>query len=1212
MSNETIGLTVKIDGDIAKGKAKVDELADYARRQLGGAMFSGQSTGAGGFAQGFTSQFEKVKRESKSAFDSIINDAKKMREELSAAIAGGVKIEGREIDQLQRQVESLRTSFGQTYKASANGAKDASREVESFRRQINALERDMNRLSNAEKANAFQKYGMFNNKGISPLFTAQQIVEDFSYAGMRGAANNIAFLLAELAPAGGLGAKLAGGGILALMTYQFYEMGKSMEWWGTKADTAAQKASKMKSAIESAASAASGVQSAMATAQSNLQSGALSLPLNQRGSAYADMRRQALLRVMSSPTGVNALRGAISSNPAGFAFGSVGGSLRNQAQVASAQANMAAIQQARNVVSLMAQTRKSAVSDETTGGWLLKNLMPFPNMFVGSREYSAASQDQGRQQLRGLLGRLPGGASMTGLIDQMGAGHLDYGKIEDALKEQYNQAKDSLSKLRSEHNQAMKEMKESSGAAAAEVLNLAQNNNRAADAVLGVVEGNRALNEQYQKQMALLKNLEVLKERDQFRSTAFSLMRSKGAQFMEEAGMPQWMIERRNMALYERQASLLAGSAQASGAAGDTRGQIEYLKQIQQLQFEVIGNTNNRGLAERVMERAIGVQHEIEALIRSNQQKGQAEYEMVQQLTAGLVQMRDIINAMPPIRLGALQQAGEVAQLNAQLAALRNNAATVQPLTGVAASVAKFGEMPMPGFKKGGHIPGYGGGDKVPAMLERGEFIINKDAVRALGVETLYDLNSAGVRKFAKGGWSGTGYASVHSSYPGSQRRLRQLRQGQSWYRDFRSPSASSWARRGVRDYRDSEFAANQSERAWMAMTGRAAGQIGNWGTFGDTGIVASLGEPGAPFGTGFASVASGSPASAVPAMAGSPVINWGGVIFHRDGGRIVNNQYGLMGGGWMQMRMAQRQATAGLMSERARQAQAAGAASRLRYTRQLANLSAAGASRRAAGSFFASRNGMSPQQVAAMRASRFAGGRWGSNFAAYTGQLFGGGFNPYMGGGFGGFGMQAPQMARSYGLWDNGPAFMGLRAFSRGGYVSAQGGRLIASGPDIFQGDTEFEYMGGYPAGGPDFNYQSFMDQRNRVLAGSLNAAYGGPTDMAGNTLGSFGSFSDGTLRSRFSGGFSSVGRGQGFGSGMRGSGFSSFRRPIGAMTGGYVTSAGNVARHASGSKGGSSGTNVSNNFGSIRIEVKSPKDAADTSYQLRRTRASYWAQKG
>ena len=351
--------------------------------------------------------------------------------------------------------------------------------------------------------------------------------------------------------------------------------------------------------------------------------------------------------------------------------------------------------------------------------------------------------------------------------------------------------------------------------------------------------------------------------------------------------------------------------------------------------------------------------------------------------------------------------------------------------------------------------------------------------------------------------------------------------------------------------------------------------------------------------------------------MAGSSVINWGGVIFHRDGGRIVNNQYGLMGGGWMDMRMRQRQATANLMSERARQAQAVASASKLRYARQAQAISNAGANRRAVGNFFASRNGMSPQQVAAMRASRFSGGRWGSNFAAYTGQLFGPGFSPYMGGGFGGYGMPVAPMARSYGLWDSGPAFMGLRAFARGGYVTKDGGRLISLNPDVFQDDTDWEFMGGYPSNGPDMNYMSFMDQRNRVLAGSYNRSDLGAMDFAGNQLGSFGQFSDGSYRSRYSGGFSSVGRGQGFSSGMGGRGFSSFGRPIGAMTGGFITRGAGIQRFATGGlvRGGtttSSSSTVNNNFGTVRIEVKSPKDAADATAQMRRSKSSYWAQKG
>jgi len=40
------------------------------------------------------------------------------------------------------------------------------------------------------------------------------------------------------------------------------------------------------------------------------------------------------------------------------------------------------------------------------------------------------------------------------------------------------------------------------------------------------------------------------------------------------------------------------------------------------------------------------------------------------------------------------------------------------------------GYMGIRGYQKGGHILGYGGGDRVPAMLEAGEYVIRKEAVR--------------------------------------------------------------------------------------------------------------------------------------------------------------------------------------------------------------------------------------------------------------------------------------------------------------------------------------------------------------------------------------------------------------------------------------------------------------------------------------------------
>jgi len=46
------------------------------------------------------------------------------------------------------------------------------------------------------------------------------------------------------------------------------------------------------------------------------------------------------------------------------------------------------------------------------------------------------------------------------------------------------------------------------------------------------------------------------------------------------------------------------------------------------------------------------------------------------------------------------------------------------------------------GFQFGGPVPGYGGGDRVPALLEPGEFVLRKEVVRELGLGFLERLNS--------------------------------------------------------------------------------------------------------------------------------------------------------------------------------------------------------------------------------------------------------------------------------------------------------------------------------------------------------------------------------------------------------------------------------------------------------------------------------------
>jgi len=78
------------------------------------------------------------------------------------------------------------------------------------------------------------------------------------------------------------------------------------------------------------------------------------------------------------------------------------------------------------------------------------------------------------------------------------------------------------------------------------------------------------------------------------------------------------------------------------------------------------------------------------------------------------------------------------------------------------------------GYAQGGRLSGYGGGDRIPALLEAGEFIIRKEAVAKFGAGLFAALNSLRLPKFQAGGMVGAGAGSggesitVNLNLPGS------------------------------------------------------------------------------------------------------------------------------------------------------------------------------------------------------------------------------------------------------------------------------------------------------------------------------------------------------------------------------------------------------------------------------------------------------------
>ena len=1134
-------------------------------------------------------------------------------------------------------------------------------------------------MANTPKNNRSTQYGyqsgLFRDKAVGGLFTIQQAIEDYSYAGLRGAANNIAFMAASIGGKTGLAT------VAALAAYQLYEMGKAAGWWGQAAKLAEERTARVTASIKAMGEATAQARYQSAYAAESVQDKFSSAFMTPGGSRYASNRSDAITRMVGTFHGqrlVNAMAMDIQSRPMAYA-GIAPGTAGLESSYVAMQAAKADADRKRNALRILGKSSmiKGLGNDQRS----------ISRLYDVASVFGSAGSDYVDEIRKGMVG----GATNESL--------------KKAVADAEQAAKDAVAK----NDEAIKNLGLTASSTAKEILSLIGNNSRAADSVEAVIRKNQTLNFEYERQKKILREKAVLEDRSGFQSQGFDLMRSKGRQYLEQMGAPEAYIQRRELALYERQGSMLFGMAGASEKAGDMQGRIKYLKELQQLQMQLAGGSDNRFISEKAFSAAIYTQSLIENSIRKTEEGSNQEYQMIQQLASGVAGVRDMILTMPKIDLGLDRQNALAIQLEQTL--IRMGARVGQ------SALNQF--MPGPGFvpntskasglATGGHIPGYGGGDRVPAMLEQGEFVVRKEAVKALGKEYLHNVvNQAHAKKFASGGYV-TGYHSDYR-YRGSRRMSNY---GTSYYRDGRLRPRHS-------------VAARESVDEWKAMYGTD--------TYRERLMNSEFGPKPATAESAFASIPSegsnvGSVKVKVPWMesgflppdredywqkresakmraAGIKPItgrephkpfvlsgdNW--LKVHRKGnfGEAVSSVYGRRIGSvgtsidplstfsmWG-VRNAQRErwADAGIVPLTGRESH-----SRLGFgtsgsysnptPKPLSGARLALSNQRAQFSFAMQRRRDAYQAEMANRRSlgwRGLKAQRGA-FGNYANTLFGQGGTPYQGGP--GWGMSPEQMMmaqemmarqnnvarsiammgpwanRSFGLWDQGSygiggnyntqavngyfyggrAFknFGFRGFAKGGFVDPYGGTLVATDPNILQEGSPWQYQGFIPwNSGWGLNDAAFQDQRNRVLAGSLNAAYGGPTDFAGNTLGSFGRFSDGSFKSRYSGGFGSGMGGGGFSSIGRGGHFSSFGRPIGAMTGGYVAGVQHIQKFASGGlvnatqardvskalSGMGTGSSVHNNFGNVTIRVETPRDALDTVNGMRRSQASFWARRG
>lgn len=77
-----------------------------------------------------------------------------------------------------------------------------------------------------------------------------------------------------------------------------------------------------------------------------------------------------------------------------------------------------------------------------------------------------------------------------------------------------------------------------------------------------------------------------------------------------------------------------------------------------------------------------------------------------------------------------------VARIKAELATLQDKTVTINVKT---VNSRRWGG-PI-GLNYGGHLPGWGGGDRIQALLEAGEFVMRKEAVKKYGLGMMYSLN---------------------------------------------------------------------------------------------------------------------------------------------------------------------------------------------------------------------------------------------------------------------------------------------------------------------------------------------------------------------------------------------------------------------------------------------------------------------------------------
>lgn len=204
----------------------------------------------------------------------------------------------------------------------------------------------------------------------------------------------------------------------------------------------------------------------------------------------------------------------------------------------------------------------------------------------------------------------------------------------------------------------------------------------------------------------------------------------------------------------------LTDPAQAEAAAQAVRGYAQAVRAL----GDNLASAGDQTFFDR---QATDIENSVAGKLATlNTQKAQ---EADQQASAALQTLGQLQAQISQIRADAatIPIDLDIAQATEKLSALQKQIDALPAQKTIDLQVGGVGEAPQAALAAGGYarlggrLPGYGGGDRIRALLEAGEFVLRKEAVNRYGPATFAAYNAMQVPRLASGGLAGLAAAAL-------------------------------------------------------------------------------------------------------------------------------------------------------------------------------------------------------------------------------------------------------------------------------------------------------------------------------------------------------------------------------------------------------------------------------------------------------------------